>query len=300
MPAVKSKKSAQKTRQGKRTRSGYRPGAYLRGLLTRLGTVGTVCAGGAGLVLILVLVAGGYVGAAFHATGTSAQRAIADAMIDAGYKIKTVSVVGRVQSSPQAISSALGPVFGTSLLHFDPHHARARIEELGWVRSASVSRLWPDQITVSIRERKPAAVWQISGSLRLVDAQGAIIRDVGAYEYSGLPLIVGAGAPEAAAELLRALDRTPVFNQRIGALIRVSDRRWNLRFNTDLDVKLPETGVEAAIHDLAVLQETVNVLDQDFEYIDLRDPERLVFRCRDSGLEVRSPVDLLAAGFSCR
>jgi cell division protein FtsQ len=224
----------------------------------------------------IVLWAGGY----FGMLGRAVDRATNETAIAAGLEIRRVLLRGAHQTAHEEVLDALGPVVGASIAHLSLDEARARIENLGWVRSASVSRLYPDTISVSIREREPAAVWQIDGDLHLIDAEGAIIREVGAYEYSNLPLIVGAGAPEAASGILSALAREAEIGKRAYALIRVGGRRWNMRLRNNVDVKLPENAYVEAIADLGILQEAQGLLDQEIDYIDLRDPERMVIKKR--------------------
>ena len=145
-----------------------------------------------------------------------------------------------------------------------------------------MSKLLPDTVHVSVREREPAAVWQLSGDLHLIDDTGAVIRQVDAYEYADLPLIVGAGAPGAASEMLKALQAQPELWRRASALIRVSDRRWNLKMKSGVDVKLPETGAADSVAYLARLQAETGVLDEPLVYVDLRNPENFVYRTKDA------------------
>ena len=184
--------------------------------------------------------------------------------------------MGRQQTAFSEVRDAVGPVIGSSIGHFDLDAAKARVEALGWVRSAAVSRLWPNTVHVSIRERTPAAVWQLSGALHLIDNEGAVIRQVNAYEYASLPLIVGAGAPEATADILQALEAHPELRERTAALVRVGERRWNMRLRNKVDVKLPEHGFDDALDYLAILQGAHGILDQNNEYIDLRNPDVVI------------------------
>ena len=238
-------------------------------------------AGVAGVIVILasagaILWAGGYVGIL---TDKMARAADAGA-VAAGFEIRRITLKGRTQTASDELEGAIGPIIGDSILSFDADRARARIEELGWVRVASVSRLLPNTIHVSIRERSPAAVWQMSGALHLIDIDGAIIREIGAYEYSNLPLIVGAGAPDAASGILQALAQHPDIAEMTSALVRVGERRWNVRLRNGVDLRLPDEGFADSLDALATLQETSAILDQPLEYIDLRDPERMVVRKR--------------------
>ncbi|OFX00423.1 MAG: hypothetical protein A3E78_16035 [Alphaproteobacteria bacterium RIFCSPHIGHO2_12_FULL_63_12] len=239
-------------------------------------------AGIAGSIVILgliaiVLWAGGY----FAMVGRAADRMANAAAVAGGLEVKRVTLRGAHQTAHREITDALGPVLGASIIHLSLDDARARIEELGWVRSAAVTRLLPDTISISVREREPAAVWQMKGVLYLVDNTGAIIREVDAGEYANRPLIVGAGAPEAAGGILTALAGKEELQKRIYALMRVGERRWDLRLHNDIEIRLPEENFESALSDLELLQAAQQTLDQPIKYIDLRDPERMVVKKRD-------------------
>lgn len=269
MPAVKKGKRAQK----KKTPSLVERVAALFERYTIAGAAGSV------VILLLagvVLWAGGY----FAMAGSSVDRAMQRAAVGAGLEVRQVLLRGAHQTAHQEVLDALGPVIGDSILRLSLDEARARVEQIGWVRSAAVTRLLPDTVSIAIREREPAAVWQMNGQLHLIDDSGAMICEVGAYEYSNLPLIVGSGAPEAAAGILQALGARPALQKRVYALVRVGGRRWDMRLRNEIKVKLPEENYERAVDDLALLHSAQATLDQPLEYIDLRDPERMVVRKR--------------------
>lgn len=285
MPKVKrtkyKPKSTRKTARSKTRRKRAAPPGPIETVKTLAARY--ALAGVAGVAVILAggaatLWAGGY----FGVLAERLNHAASGAAINAGFEIRRVTLKGRRQTASDELDGAIGPILGRSILHFDADAARARIEELGWVRAASVSRLLPNTIHVSIREREPAAVWQLSGKLHLIDINGAVIREVGAYEYSNLPLIVGAGAPGAASDILVALARHPAINDLTSALVRVGERRWNVRLRNGVDIRLPDKNFTEALDTLATLQAADGILDQPLEYIDLRDPERMIVHKRDA------------------
>lgn len=230
----------------------------------------------------IIFWAGGYVGVLADKTDA----AIRSAAVESGFEVRRVAVSGRRSTAREEIMSALGPTIGESSLHFDIEAARQRVEALGWVKSAAVSRLLPDTIQVSIRERAPAAVWQLSGAMRLIDENGEVIREIGAQDYPDLPLVVGAGASQSASGILTALNAHPDIARMTAAITRYGDRRWNLRLRNGLNVMLPESDFDDALATLAALQEDHGTLDQPLEYLDLRDPERMVARQRGAAAAV--------------
>lgn len=273
MPKVR-KKTAAKSRKKSRAKSSSSLMETLAGLWVRFSRAAIAALVVIALAGVALLWSGGY----FGLMGERVSRLAGAGAVASGFEVQRITVKGLTQTSEDELLGAVGPVVGSSILHLDLHAARARVEELGWVRTAAVSRLLPNTVHVSVREREPAAVWQLSGALHLIDQNGAVIRDVGAYEYANLPLIVGAGAPEAASGVLAALRAEPALWGHASALIRVSERRWNLRTKKNVDVKFPEHGYEEAITDLAKLHNELRLLDEPLEYIDLRNPESFVYR----------------------
>lgn len=276
MPKMKNKSRARRKAPAKKSKGFL---AIIGDRISNAAVAGIAGVSVVSVLIAIVLWAGGYFGLA----GEYAGRIARQAAVSAGFDIHRVTALGLDETSEGDLTGAVGPVIGTSIGHFDIHGARVRVENLGWVRSAAVTRLWPNTIHVSIREREPAAVWQMSGELHLIDPEGAVIREVSAYEYSNLPLIVGAGAPESVSDLLVAVRRESALWAETAALVRVGERRWNLRLNSGTDVKFPEDGIDDAVRTLARLQDAYGLLDRPLEYVDLRDPSRLVYRELDNG-----------------
>lgn len=292
MPKVKARKSSTKKPAKKAQGPALRVdvASVFAGWATAAKSYVLAAAGGFLVILIGVvgvMWAGGYLGA----MSDGFQRFSGERAVDAGLAIRRVTVMGREESDPHDILDAVGPVIGASILQIDLGAVRTRVESLGWVRHASVRRLLPDTLQVSVLERRPSAVWQMSGKLQLIDQTGAIIREVSAYEYANLPLIVGAGAPDAAAEILSALSGHEELKTKTAALVRVSERRWNMRLRNSADIKLPENDLGRALDTVAKLQASEGLLDQPLEYIDLSDPERMVIRKKGEPAADRSAPD---------
>ena len=133
---------------------------------------------------------------------------------------------------------------------------------------------------VNLQERRPFAIWQSQGKFVLVDRTGQVVANQDVAQFKHLPLIVGLGAPSAAADLLDALRERPALAEKVSAAVRVGERRWNLRMNNGTDVLLPEGHEVVALDRLIRLQQEQAVLDRPLATIDLRLPDRLVFRPR--------------------
>jgi cell division protein FtsQ len=83
---------------------------------------------------------------------------------------------------------------------------RATFEAVPWVRRASVRRVWPDRLVVTIEEHQAAALWQADEREdRLVNRQGEVFAaNVGDVEDEALPVLSG---PEGSAPALLSMVR---------------------------------------------------------------------------------------------
>ncbi len=233
---------------------------------------------GVGLAAILVIGAGMSL---LHAIGHGAsfRERLGDATARLGLRVAQIDVEGRAKTPEPLLRAALGIAAGDPILGWSVDGARARIESIRWVLSATIERHLPDTIVVKLVERRPFAVWQHDGKFRLIDRDGQVVTDSDVADFaSQLPLVVGIGAPEAAASLLDALAAQPKIQARVVAAVRVGERRWNLRLKNGIDVLLPEGAVPQALARLAELQTTHALLDRPLQAIDMRLPDRFVFR----------------------
>ncbi len=199
-------------------------------------------------------------------------------LVASGYTASVVDVTGASRLDPDVIAFAVGVDPTRSLLSVDPERARANVESLSWVRSAAVVRLWPNRIAVVVEEREPYALWQRDGDFRVIGADGAVIGDADPAAYAELPRVVGAGAHEAAAEILSLMARQPEIAALTTHAVRVGERRWNLRLAAGGDILLPEDDPASALALLASLHAERGTLHLDAAAFDMRSDGRLVIR----------------------
>jgi cell division protein FtsQ len=196
-----------------------------------------------------------------------------------GLRVSHVEFIGRKKTPDGLLRAALGVSAGDPILTISLARARARIESIDWVQTATVERQLPDTIVVRITERLPFAVWQNKGKFSLIGHDGKLVTDSDvATFFNQLPLVVGDGANTAAGALIDALAAQPGLQERVVAAVRVGDRRWNLHLKSGTDVMLPEGAEVQALAKLAQLQADDALLDRPLKIVDMRLPDRLVLR----------------------
>ncbi|HJT15472.1 MAG TPA: cell division protein FtsQ/DivIB [Dongiaceae bacterium] len=201
-----------------------------------------------------------------------------NATADLGLSLQTVEVHGRGETKQKDILGALGAPRGAALLGLDIEAMRERLAALPWIVSAEIERRYPDRLVVTVKEAEPLALWQRQQKLFLVSRTGKVIETADLRKYSRLLVIVGDDAPERAEGLFDLLAQQPKLKERVTAAVFVGKRRWNLRFDNGVDVKLPEENPGAAWSRLAELQNQHGILERDVRIIDLRLPDQVVVR----------------------
>ena len=88
-----------------------------------------------------------------------------------------VQVAGTGVLDPRVVRARAAVPKGTPLASVDLDAIAARVRRLPAVASVDVSRAWPDQVRVLVRERVAVAVVERRGRLRGLDAHGVLFRD---------------------------------------------------------------------------------------------------------------------------
>jgi cell division protein FtsQ len=150
------------------------------------------------------------------------------------------------------------PVFGEDIgrnIFFVPlAERRKQLEEIPWVERATVMRLLPDQISVSVVERQPVAFVRQGQQIGLVDASGVLLSmpaAMMAQRHYSFPVVTGLDArdslPARKARMdvyQRLLAELDANNQRLSEQISEID----LTDPEDARVLMPEQGEDILAH----------------------------------------------------
>jgi cell division protein FtsQ len=278
--------------RGSRELPSVQPGSARRGkgpgLLARLGArlglfirrpMMALCGALIVLVLLGALFASGVIGRSVHAV----DRGIDTATAGAGFGISEIHITGNRRTPYKQVLEVLGMKPGQSIFSADLWSARQRLSRLEWIASAELHRRYPDAIFVTLVEKRPFALWQPPADSKgeapiyVVERNGGPITSHEIEKFRHLPKLVGAGAPQAAADLVDAVAAHRAIAARIAAYSRVSLRRWNLILDDGVVVQLPEIGWQKELDALEHLIIDGSILERDIIQIDLRSPTHYFF-----------------------
>jgi cell division protein FtsQ len=204
-----------------------------------------------------------------------------------GFPVRIVDIAGVKELTKEEVLAASGLSPANSLLFSDLAEVRTRLKALPLVAEATVRKLYPDRVNITIVEREPYALWQQEGVVKVVSVDGTVIDGLSDQRYLRLPHVVGPNARLRVREYQEILEGVLELRAHVRAGILVSERRWTLKLLNGIDVKLPETGHIEALRQLARLDRESQVLSKDIIAIDLRAPGRIAFRLSEEAGQAR-------------
>lgn len=199
-------------------------------------------------------------------------------MARAGLGLDRIEITGLRNARESDVFGALDQDRRRSIVMFDSSGARQRIEQLSWVRSATLTRQWPNTLVVAIVERRPAAIWRQAGRDQLVDTEGRVLGAVGSGAVGSLIVVTGETAAAEFSGLRPLIERHPALAEEVVAARWVDGRRWTLVLTRGREMHLPAVEPATAL-DLALAGgDGRRLIDLDFLDLDLRVAGRVLVR----------------------
>lgn len=206
----------------------------------------------------------------------------------AGFRISEVALAGEREVGRDEILMLAGISDHSSLLFLDAARARARLLSNPWIADATVLKLYPDQLRIEIKERKPFALWQKDGRIALIAGDGTVLEAAAPPRFATLPMVVGKGAEQSARAFLEIVSRYPDIARATESSVLVAERRWNLHLKTGVEILLPESEADRALRTLVDLDRSKKLLSRDVVIVDLRLlPDRVTVRQSDAAAAAR-------------
>jgi cell division protein FtsQ len=121
----------------------------------------------AGTIAVVVVVCGGLTAWAYSYGMTSWRFRI--------HSSDSVEISGVHNASRAHVMEVAGADIGRNIFYVPLDERKKQLEQISWVEEASVMRLLPNRIAVTIRERTPVAFAQIGSRISLIDANGVVM-----------------------------------------------------------------------------------------------------------------------------
>jgi cell division protein FtsQ len=215
---------------------------------------------------------GAIFGAAFFCSGKILKSGIA------GFNIRKIEFDGNERVQDLLLLKTSGLKYKSNIFAVSVRGVKRRLESIAWIKSAVVQRKLPDTIRIRVAERIPIAILQSKYNLYLIDADGKVLEHDGIGNFGNLPIVTGEGAAREADRLLCCLNRFPKIRRQLVFAVRIGKRRWNIKINRGITVKLPEKGMTQALGILEEISDKNGYFNDDMATIDMRVPDRIIIK----------------------
>jgi len=153
--------------------------------------------------------------------------------------------------------------------------------ELPWVNQISIVRTLPNKLNITIIEYEPFAIWQNNGQKYVIDKDGNKVRINDDSEFDNLIILSGKDANLNAKSLFNVLAANPEFSAKVYSATWIGERRWDIRFENGLLVKLPSHNIIKSWQHLIKIYNTPGSL-VNLKVIDLRINDKVYLQYDDN------------------
>ncbi len=142
-------------------------------------------------------------------------------------------------------------------------------KQLPWINNVTVTRNIPNKITITVTEYEPFAIWEHKENKYVTDKDGntVLIEDVS--EFEDLVIISGDEANINVTSLFNIFAIDPKLSSEVYSATWLGGRRWDIRLNSGLLIKLPERNIGDAWNKLIKIYNMQGSL-LELKVIDLR------------------------------
>ena len=167
---------------------------------------------------------------------------------------ENIQILGNSEVTQAELLSVFGGDMGRNVFFVPLRERRTELERLAWVETATVMRLLPDQLRVSVTERTPVAFVRTGNEIGLVDHDGVLLtmdpKTMASRHYS-FPVVNGidAGDPQSTREA-----RMKIYQRFIAELDSSGEKLSSQLSEVDLsdpeDVRalVPSEGSDLLLH----------------------------------------------------
>ncbi len=208
------------------------------------------------------------------------------------FRVDQVSVQGNDRLTGQRVEALSDIQVGINTFRLDLELIGRKIEENPWIRQADVQRIFPRQVTIRVKERKPVAIINL-GYLYYLDEQGEVFKVLEADDSLDYPIITGFDYDKAQGhdseyarklrqivELLTDLDQRELFClDQVSEIHHGANGGFSLfTLEGGVEVKLGSTEIGKKLDRLERIYTQLQPKLQMLDYIDLNVEEKVIVR----------------------
>lgn len=194
------------------------------------------------------------------------------------WPLREVAVLGALEHTSRGeIEAALQGRVAGNFFSADLAAVRSALERLPWVRRATVRRVWPDRLEVTVEEHVALARWGDGGLVNTFGERFAAANDAKLPQLAGPARSEG----EVARRYARFGEIVAPLGRSVAQLVLSPRLAWQLKLDNGVQLALGRDG-DAAEERLRRFVQTVAKGGARYDYVDLRYPNGFALRMPDN------------------
>ncbi len=146
--------------------------------------------------------------------------------------------------------------------------------QIPWLDKVVITRAMPNILNIAVVEYVPFAIWDGESGRHLIDKDGNLLPYENSQEFEDMIILSGKNAYLNAISLFNIFATNPEFSKNIYSATWISDRRWDLRLENGVIVKLPENNISSSWQNLIKIY-NMNGSMIGLKILDLRIPNKV-------------------------
>jgi len=192
------------------------------------------------------------------------------------FPLKDVAIEGELKSiSEQDIKSVVLPFLSKGFFWVNVEAVQKDVRKLPWVEALEVRRVWPDKLSIQVREKVAQARWGEKGVLSTI---GDVFYPEASTIPKALPYFEGPDtqAKEVLQQYFVLLELLGPLGLRVESLVLSKDGSWEAALDNGITVILGKTAFNERMHRFVLAyQSRLQTQSKQIAYVDLRYPNGL-------------------------
>ena len=194
--------------------------------------------------------------------------------ISSQFTIKKIIIENNDILDKATIKKELAFLYDDNLFFLKLNKVKINLDNIDFIKSFEVKKIYPNKIKIKIFEKKPIAVIQNKKERKYYTEDGDIIKFVNLKDFDNLPLVFG--DYENFRVFQKSLKNINFPFDQIKKFYFFESKRWDLVTNRNQTIKLPINNYEKSLKNFITLKEQANF--EKYKTFDYRITDQLILK----------------------
>ena len=190
------------------------------------------------------------------------------------FNIKVISIENNFIVSKKVIKKKISFLYDTNLFFLKTKKIESKLEELDFIDSFKIKKIYPNKVIIKIFEKKPVAIIQNKKEKKYFTEKGQLINFFDFERYEDLPIVFGDG--DNFNNFYNTLLNINFPINEINKFYLFETNRWDIVTNQNQTIKLPIKGYIKSLQNFISIKNKVDF--KKYRIFDYRIKDQLILK----------------------